>query len=585
MNINRKTLILAIAAGMGLVPLTGVFATPLNLAPASTSGSAKPLYFPAEAKESSTDIYSVYSGAAPTGATNAAGQTVKVGGDLDVYVYTMPGYAVKVGEQKTLVVKVALTGGAKFNKAPVLVCPHSGFLGNGTTVSTRSVTLIGWDQTTAATNVTAKMSDAGGSNAGTTTGFFLVAINAAASQASYSFAFPDGFVIPKDNSGACILSLTAGEPYPVVATNSAVSSIKAVAGSSVDMTVEVTYDEFFTKVTKTATVPLISFATAYQATVSLKNEGGGAATKTAAAALIDVGTSSKKFISGTEPTLQAFVGHVIVTATDTTTPFRTFRDASGNSLSAGSLIDSATITLAGNPIGNLTKVSFNSAHSTTPSCASTTLIEAVPSVTTTSGSSVAAGTVTVTVTGGTTPSASYKQLISENNASVVDHKGMIVCLVADGNKVMDAGYISMTVNGVSKSGKVVELGVSSDYYEVKRNGTAVRVLNIPLEPTDAWKVNVRMFNTSNQPLAGVKGSLYAVDGTLIKDGLDLGTIPANSLKMLSSDAIIGMITGSTAKGRAWMLIQAPAAADAFKVQVLMKNPTGVLSNLSTDAID
>jgi len=105
-----------------------------------------------------------------------------------------------------------------------------------------------------------------------------------------------------------------------------------------------------------------------------------------------------------------------------------------------------------------------------------------------------------------------------------------------------------------------------------------------MDPADAWKVNIRMFNVSNQELTGIKGSVYAVDGTLIKDGLDLGTIPANSLKLVTSDAVAGMV-GSPVKGRAWMLIQAPAAADTFKVQVLMKNPTGELSNLSTDAVD
>ncbi len=575
MNLKyKKPLLLAIVAGMGLVPFAGAFATPLNLAPDSTTGTAEPLYFPTEAKESSADYFSAGYGTV----TNSAGGIIKDGGDLDVYIYTMPGYAVKVGEQKTLVVKVSLTGGAKFNKAPVLICPQSGNDGAASPAAeTRDVNILTWTDLEAATDVTAVLDNGG------KTGFFLVAINPAASQASYSFAFPEGFVIPQDQSGACILSLTASDPAPAAAAGfSDVSMIKGVAGADVNMNVEVTYDEFFTKVTKTATIPIISFATAYKATISTTN----LAATTAAYGLIDVGSLSKKFISGTEPTLQAFVGHVIVSAVDID---KTFRNASGVTLSAGNLIESATITVSGPTIAGLSKISFNSADATTPTCASTTLIEGKPATVTTSGTtsgsapSGGVGSVTVTVTGGTTWSEGYSQLVSDDGGGA--GRGIIVCTVADGNTPMSNGYLSIVVNGTSPAGKVTELGSASDYLEVKRNGTAIRVLNIPLESTDPYKVNIRMFNVSNLDLTGVKGSLYGVDGALIKDDLDLGTVPANGVKLVTSDSVIGMLgTGSTAKGRAWMLIQAPVQ-DTFKVQVLMKNPSGVLSNISTDAAD
>ncbi len=559
MNLNKKPLLYAaILAGMGIVPVHDVLAAPLNYAPGTTT-DPNIIYIPIEAKESASTLYSVYNGG--TGGT-VAGALVNSGGDLDVYVYTMPGYAVKVGEQKTLVVKVSLTGGAKFSQAPILVCPHSGL--NGAAASTRDVDTISWAETTAATKVT------GAVGAGTLTGYFIVAINQTKELASYSFAFPDGFVIPEANSGACILSLTAGEPHP--ASVSAVKSIiGAPAGTNISMVVETTYDEFFTKVTQTATIPLVTFATAYKAEISTQNLGQ--ASKTAAYATIDVGSLSKKFISGSDVLSGAFVGHVAVTALTT----QTFRAASGAGMSATDMIETVSISVSGPTISSLSRVTF--ADAVGLDCgAAAALYSAAPAVnaTSTSGSSSSVGSVTVTVTTAAT-NANYAKLVSGS-------KGYGVCLLANGNDILSNGYLSITVNGTSPAGKELELGSSNDYLEVKRNGTAVRVLNIPLESSDPYKVNIRMFNTSNQELTGVKGSLYGVDGTLIKDGLDLGTIPPNALKLVTSDSVIGMITGSTAKGRAWMLIQAPVQ-DTFKVQVLMKNPTGVLSNISTDAVD
>jgi len=563
MNLNKKPLLYAaILAGMGIVPVHDVLATPLNYAPGDDSSDTPNIvYIPIEAKESASTLYSVYNGGTG-GAT--VGSLVSSGGDLDVYVYTMPGYAVKVGEQKTLVVKVSLTGGAKFSQAPILVCPHSGLVAAGGAASTRDVDTITWAKTVAATDVTGVI------GAFTETGYFIVAINQTKELASYSFAFPEGFVIPEANSGACILSLAAGDPHP--ASVSAVKSIiGAPAGTNISMVVETTYDEFFTKVIQTATIPLVTFATAFKAEISTKNLGFS---DTGAYATIDVGSLSKKFISGSDVLSGAFVGHVAVTALTA----QTFRAASGAGLSATDMIETVSISVSGPTISSLSRVTFSEAGAL--DCgAALALYSAAPAVNatsgSTSGSSSSVGSVTVTVA---TANVNYAALVSGSN-------GYGVCLLANGNNPLSNGYLSISVNGTSPTGKALELGSSNDYLEVKRNGTAVRVLNVPLESSDPYKVNIRMFNTSNQELTGVKGSLYGVDGTLIKDGLDLGTVPPNALKLVTSDSVIGMLgTGSTAKGRAWMLIQAPVQ-DTFKVQVLMKNPTGVLSNISTDAVD
>jgi hypothetical protein len=56
------------------------------------------------------------------------------------------------------------------------------------------------------------------------------------------------------------------------------------------------------------------------------------------------------------------------------------------------------------------------------------------------------------------------------------------------------------------------------------------------------------------------------------------------MKLLKSADLV-KLAGKEWEGRAWLLIQAPVSSDSFRVQVLMKNPTGELANLSTDAAD
>ncbi len=564
MNINKKTLILAIAAGMGIIPVAGVFAAapaPLGKAPGAAVDTIKPRYSPAEAKESGTaygNVIDDYANLSATGTIATATTTAAsllAGGDLNVYVYTIPGYTVKASETKSLQVKVSLTGGAKFVKAPSLICLHSG----ATTPAVLST--FNWADVEGSTNPMPA----------TTKPYELSTTNSLAGASTYNFYFPEGFAIPNIDSGACILSLSAA-PHPIAVDGLAIGNgiTLATPGVDVGLNVEVTYDDFFLKVTrKDATIPLISFVTAYKATFTNKNIAG----TTAAAAVIDVGTLSKKFTSGS---LQALGGSVIVEHVD---KMRTLRNASGFALSATDIISSASITVSGPTVATLSKVTFNSPGG--KSCAAGDIIGAAPA--TVSGR--AADSITVQVTGGTTTD-SYKSLVS---GVVADHTGLLVCLIAEGNtKVMQDGYVTLTVNAVTPAGKVVELGSSSaDFLKVKRNGVAVRVLNVPGADakTDPYRVNIRMYNTSNQEVKDVAGILYGVDGKVIADKVVLAaSMPPNTVKLITSDNLISLV-GKGWTGRAWMLIQAPVDASLFKVQVLIKQPSGVLANISTDAAD
>jgi len=576
MNLNKKPLLLAIAVGMGLVPLTGVFATPAKpLNDLSTSATPRVVSIPAEAKEGTSEYFSMYDDASVT-----APSTVNVGGDMDVYIYAMPGYKVRSGDTKNLRIKVSLTGGVKFNKTPRLLCPHSAdsiAAGTPSVVSTKGISAALWSHVASSTATVTEFS-------GGTTALMITPDSTIVGQSFYTFTFPDGFNVSTASSGACLLTFSAGDPYPTPAAALAVTAISvlkgAVAGSDVTMNVETTYNDFFTSITKTAAIKIISFVTAYKAEFAKLNIAG--ATHTGSYATIDVGTLSKRFLTDGVNVNNALAGHVIVTAAAAG-----LRGANGVGLSAKDVLSGVSITVSGPTIPTLSKVSFHQPKDV--SCTNAAIAEGVVVASTTSGST--SGTTVDSLTIPFTTDAQYSGLVSSGTSLTptnAAHSGFLICLQTDGNKPMAPGFVSITVNGVTPSGKTVELGTIGDIVEVKRNGTAVRVLNIPLEAADPNQVNIRMFNTSSQPLTGVKGTLYGVDGAVIKDDMDLlgGTaIDPYGLKLVKSTDVVAMLgTGSTAKGRAWMLIQAPVQ-DTFKVQVLMKNPSGVLSNISTDATD
>jgi len=578
MNVNRKTLILAIAAGMGMVPIAGVWAGPLNAS--STTGvlDGKPVYMPLEVKENTTSYYSNYTSTV----TGTGTQVNKVGdgGDLDTYIYTKPGYP--VGANSPLSVRVTLTGGAKFVVAPTLLCPHSA----GTTtnkISTEGgISAALWSNITVAstTDVTANFIVAG------YTAYKITPSVLTPNLSGYSFTFPAGFNVAQGGSGACLLTFTASTAYD--ATNvgtTAFAAIKAGAvGQPVEMNVEVNYQQSFETKKDTAKITMISFVTAYKAEFSTVNVRDLAAndSRTAAAATVDVSKLSKQFITSGANSTVALAGHIIVTAVD---PTRVIRAANGKSITASQIIDSASIVVTGPSIASLSKVTFHQPKD--KSCASTPLLQGSPAVVSTSGG--ANGSVTVQVVGGV---AGHGQVYSGLIGLLPDgsspasqaHSGFAVCLVADGVKVMSEGQVTVTINGLTPAGAALEIG-SGDLVKVTRNGTAIRVLNVPPKG-DAYQTSIRLYNTSTQDV-DVSGTLYGPDGKTIADGLTLvkGLKPNNVFVVSSAYMVDTLMAGKNWTGRAWLLIQAPVSSDLFKVQALMRSPSGVLTNFSAEALD
>jgi len=470
-------------------------------------------------------------------------------GDLEAYIYTIPNYPVSAS--KNLSIKVTLTNGAKFLVIPKLICPSTGAADS---YGGKGISGADWTKVVDASTVSGA-NDAGG------TAYKLLPISTG-NMGSLTFEFPQGFTIPNVGSGACLLSYSAG--LAAEATIAAVAALKGgAAGQNIDMAVEMTYQDVFASATKTATIPLIKFVTAYQATISKDN----LVTKTASDVTVDVRTDSKKFVlKDGSVTNVVLGGSVNVSAT-----VAGIRNATGALVSASDLFTTATITIGGSPVSTLGSITFSSANMN-GACGGTLLTTPV-------------GTPTVASGGGGSITVSLPMAGDAYSAMVSGVTGLALCFNADGTKVMSDGQVSITVNGISPGGALFEIG-SGNIALVGRNGTVVRVLNIP-NSTGADRAFIRFHNTSTQPVV-VTGTLYGQDGKEIgtKGAKLFDPLQSNDTKTLDSAALMAKV-GATAAwtGRAWLMIQAPISADMFKVQALVRTANGTLTNVSSDATD
>jgi hypothetical protein len=389
-----------------------------------------------------------------------------------------------------------------------------------------------------------------------------------------TYEFPQGFVIPTAGSGACLLTYSANVGTLGAGTTATLAVLKGgAAGQSIDMMVEVTYQDVFASVTTTATVPLVKFVTGYVASISSDN----LVTKAKSDVTVDVKTDSKKFVLKDGSSVSVvFAGSVFVSAASTK-----MRNATGAPVSAADLFASATLTIEGEPVSTLTSITFANANAVSPCSITLPAPIATPTtVTTTGGTSV--GSVKVSIA---TTDAAYTAMV-DGGANTA----LAVCLNTNGTIPMNNGQLTLTVNGVSPAGGITEMG-TGNLALVGRNGTVIRVLNVPNTKATADRTFIRFYNTSNLPVV-VTGILYGQDGKALgsTSGVKLfDPLYPSDVKALTADQLADKIIGAgkTADwtGRAWLLVQAPISSDLFKVQSLVRSPNGTLINVSSDATD
>jgi len=537
---NKTSLALAVATALGVVSPQAFAivkissdATIVAMDPTSSDHTALggTVQFAAEQSGESTltlmSNYKTGTGTTPVGKP--------FDGDLTAAISVPASYTVT--SAKTLSFKVTLTGGAKFAKTPYAVCPFPGT--NNSTVVEGQVTAKVDNAAFPGTNASALLLTAmsGG-----------IAIDAA-NKATATFNVPAGFITRFD--GLCYITMApTGSPAAMV------TAYTVGDRGTVGMSVETTYVQGGVKQTVTANGNLLKFVTALKAVISPKDTPGN----TTPIVTIDVKQGSKKFESYGNPILvsptNATLGSVKLNSANANSKIRIAAE-SALGWTVSTLMTTGTVTINGPLMAGVQSVALYNG-----TCAA--------------GASVAAGTPTATTGGGGN--------VSVTAISVVNLVlGLNICGIVDGTKVLNAGQLSAVLTGGGVDKFAPNLGAETDIVNVKINGARLRVLNIPASNA-ADLAYVRFYNTSSQD-AKVTATLYGMDGKMLgtPDAVLFDLLKSNDVEVLDAlklEKKFGLTAPWT--GRVWMLVQAEIDTTLFKVQALIRSPSGALINMSTD---
>ena len=541
---NKTTLAVALAAAMGAyLPEAGAVVklneTALTTDPALTTNAGTVggaiVLAAEESGESTMAVKSYY-------ANTVAGGWFD--GDLSVAIPVPGNYA--VAGTKTLFVRVTLTGGAKFAAEPKLVCPNNysaAAPADGTFanigVGDTSALLASAGNTTTAVQVSK--------------GLYTVATTPASGKATATYNLVSG--LQTTNSG-CIITFT---PAGAVGFTAAYT---VTTRGDIGMTVEAGYIQGAVAVTSVMSGVFMTFKTALKSIITATEIQPSS--PVTPKVNIDVKQASKKFVDDAGTTVsQATLGGIqVVEAYDSTKMRLSTISGFANVASlAPYIMTTATVTIAGNLLGGVKSVGLYGATD----CATVSTVPLATPATTTGGSNVVLSNIPI--------------------ASAL--LGLNICASVDGTTTLNNGQLTAVLTGGGKTNFVPDLGAEANIANVGINGARVRVLNIP-PATAGDQAFIRFYNTSSQDTV-VRGTLYGMDGKILgtENAVLISSLKANSVVMLDAPKLAAAVGGGTAiqpwAGRAWLLVQAELDKDSFKVVGLLRTPSNILVNLSTDA--
>jgi len=162
--------------------------------------------------------------------------------------------------------------------------------------------------------------------------------------------------------------------------------------------------------------------------------------------------------------------------------------------------------------------------------------------------------------------------------------GVTVCYIVDGSTRVEKGNITFAIENVAGSGLKPNL-TTTDQILTKfyKNGTSVKVLNIPSPTNTQDQPYIRVYNMGGTQTK-VYGSMYeqsgATGGTLLGKGIELATIDAGAVKVLAAADLAKAFSVADWKGRAWLQLEGDS--QQIRVQALIRSggPGGVLVNAS-----
>ncbi|ALG66465.1 hypothetical protein [Beggiatoa leptomitoformis] len=358
----------------------------------------------------------------------------------------------------------------------------------------------------------------------TTSAAFSTQVNAARTQVTFSIKTGYKMV------SSCVI-------YPQgTATDTAIYNGLTKTTQSISALIE--YKNALANATTAYVGDFITFKQAATVVVS------PATTTTAANAVIDVKQSSKKFTTATIlSTTTAFIGYVAYSAT----PGVGLALTSG-SVPATAILTTATLTIDGAGVAGAQSFALSTAG----------------------GCAVDAGTAT--------PSGNT---VTFNDVDPLDiAAGLNICMTVDGNTAIDAGQLTATVGGTAVTSWTPVFGdPSQNIHNLTKNGATFRVLNIPAS-TLADKAYIRLYNTNAFDVV-VHGTMYDQTGATIGSSQVIATLTSNQVQILDAVALNSLF--GTWTGRARLVIDVEASD--FKVQATMRTRSGVLMNMSSEAVD
>ena len=598
---HKKALLLAVAAALGMVT---PFAQATIITSLTDNTDTSAVKFALEEQgEATKDYY----GRTSVSSTLTQGSIVDQ--DLTIHIPIIAGYTVT--QANRMVVRLTLTGGAKFANKPYLVCANTSIAVDGAGVAVAPTTTKWSDGTlgrsgAAGANAPCLMNAAGGNLAslstvadvcstaasiydaggGTTTGvsaFYMSPDTGGKNNVTATFTLPEKLVtrvgVPGGSGAGCILTFGQGDDFTKLASaglggvpgaSAFVTAFTLGSRQDIGLKAEVTYVDAGVNTTKPYQGTIIKFVTALGATI-----------KAGAPHTIDVGKkASKEFTEGLIVSLGTFnlsagqTQPVPALAHPVPRVSKSYVDyfAASTTNVANVVASGFAVTISGPTVGGAKQAWLDTLVTCNGTKKGTTQI-----VATSGGTSV---TLTVTGIGDATD-------VVTNTVNYLAANALSVCLEVPGTTLLSDGQLSATLTGFPKSTSfMVDLGAGGNLSKIDRNGAVVRVLNVPAVG-NADQVFLRFYNTSSQP-AQVRATLYGQDGKMIgTENAELfSALKANDVEILDA-AKLQTKLGITApwSGRAWLLIQADADKDVFKVQALIRAPgtPGVLVNLSGEA--
>jgi hypothetical protein len=214
---------------------------------------------------------------------------------------------------------------------------------------------------------------------------------------------------------------------------------------------------------------------------------------------------------------------------------------------------------------------------------------------TTAGVYLSSDNCATSVTNGATKSSSGTQVSFASVDATVLHatNGMSVCMLANNTNTIERGVVNFTLSSVSPQdvGYVPNLDmVDTTLVKVEKNGTSLKVLNLPSPDYDVDQAFIRFYNMGTTT-GKVLGTLYSqglTDGTNTGGGLPLGStnvtliesIAPGAVMVLSGQQIATKFGQTKWPGRAWLQVE--SEVKGLRVQALIRSGGygGTLTNMS-----